>query len=227
MSSIGNEPEGGEVRVEDEEGIVDRKTKEHILALRKQIDEDERRLYVELVATGEVDKPQADQFWGVSVRQYLRGIKRLWNDENIEESSGVKNVEYYWKSKPIDELRIPPPDKRDYPFSRLANSAESPSTIKRELGLPRSAELPQPKRVEFRGLESVLNTHQIRKQWSVKVSDRGPAPAHEHMYLERVLPVPKTVLEQAVETADNFLQQAGVGFETTVPPYMGGDEPGL
>jgi len=44
--------------------------------------------------------------------------------------------------------------------------------------------------------------------------------------LSRVLPLPKHVLENAVEVADNFLQQAGLGFEIGVPDYRS-TEPGL
>jgi len=43
MSSV----TGNDVTIEDEEGVVDRKTKDHILNLRVQVDEDERALYVE------------------------------------------------------------------------------------------------------------------------------------------------------------------------------------
>lgn len=226
MSSDLAGPEGGEVRVDDDEGIVDRKTKEHVLSLRKQIDEDERLLYVELQASGKIGLQQANEYWGVSVRQYLRGIKRLWNDEDVG-GSGVKNVEYYWKNKNIAEYDIPPPDTERFNFSELAYLDQNERAVKRQLGLPMGSTLPRPKPVKFFGLQSILEQRRIHMRWSVKVDDRGPAPEHEYVTLEREFPLPKSVLEQAVEVADNFLQQAGIGFETSVPPYMGGEEPGI
>jgi hypothetical protein len=67
------------IEVSDEEGLVDKKTKEHILNLRVQIDEDERELFVNKATDPDqaLSYVQATQYWSVSVRQYLRGIKRL------------------------------------------------------------------------------------------------------------------------------------------------------
>jgi hypothetical protein len=225
MSTDPDAPEGGEIHVADEEGIVDRKTKEHILSLRKQIDDDERQLYVELVASGRISRQEADEYWGISIRQYLRGIKRLWNSDS--DQAGVRNVEFFWEKKEIAEFDLPPPDAESYQFSTLDYDAEDLSSVKRSFGLPRTAELPEPRKQKFKGLQSVLSTRGLHETWRVKVNDSGPPPEHDYLTLERSMPVPKFVLEQAIETADNFLQQAGIGFETTVPPYMGGDEPGI
>jgi len=222
MSSIGM----NDVTVEDEEGVVDRKTKEHILSLRMQVDEDERSLYVEKASDPDYNLTvaEANQYWGISIRQYLRGIKRLWsNGENVD---GVRNVERYWEEMKIGEERLVPPDKAGYQFSLVDTGQYGDLELKQRLGLPRESELPEPVVKEFYGLNSVLNQNRIEQTWVVKTNMQGPPPEHESVVLHRVLPLPKHILENAVEVADNFLQQAGLGFEIGVPDYRS-TEPGL
>lgn len=221
MSSIGL----NDVTIEDEEGVVDRKTKEHILSLRVQVDEDERSLYVEKASDPNysLSVPEANQYWGISVRQYLRGIKRLWSSG--DEVDGVRNVKEYWERMKIAEERIVPPDKDGYRFS-LVDAGHDDLALKQKLGLPKRSELPEPVVEEFRGLNSILSQNRIEKTWVVKTKMDGPPPEHESVVLRRVYPLPKHVLENAVEVADNFLQQAGLGFEIGVPDYRS-TEPGL
>ncbi|MFB6198900.1 MAG: hypothetical protein ABEI52_11650 [Halobacteriaceae archaeon] len=215
----------GELKVEDEEGLVDTETKKQILNLRAQIDDDERELYVEKITQGMIDRHQANHFWSVSIRQYLRGIKRLWNDE-AQGTSKIRNVERFWSEKEIGSYTLYPPDKDGYEFSIVAQGLQ-PQEIRRQLELPRQAEIPEPHEIEFKGLDSILTTQIIYKRWDVLVSAEGPPSEHEYVTLEQEIPIPKPILERAIETADNFLQQAGIGFETSAPDYMGGDEPGL
>lgn len=202
----------GKQRVKDDEGIVDRKTKEQILSLRKQVDEDERSLYVELMSDPEasLSVPQANQYWAISIRQYLRGIKRLWT--NTEDAS-VRNVSEYWQQLPLGKERLVPPDKAGYEFSILDQHSEyDDRTLRRQLGLPRGADLPKPVVQKFKGLQSILEVNRIEQSWVVKVDDTGPPPEHEYIQLDVVRPVPKHILENAIEAADSFLQQAGLGF---------------
>lgn len=214
-------------QVNDDEGVVDRKTKEQILALRKQVDDDERALYVERMSDPQfsLSAAEANQYWGVSVRQYLRGIKRLWNDS---EGAGVANVDNYWEEMTIGQERLVPPDKGEYQFSIMARHEEYDETaLRRLLGLPRTVTLPKPEWREFKGLYSVLRTNRIEKTWVVTIDDTGPPPEHQSIQLQVAMPVPKHILENAVEAADNFLQQAGLGFDVSAPPYRGGEDPGL
>lgn len=221
------EADVGEVTVEDEEGVVDRKTKEHIMDLRKQVDNDERQIYIEGRAGHEagLSMAEANRFWGLSVRQYLRGIKRLWDDDAKEEQ--VKRVGHYWSERDLGFVTIVPPDTPEYPFSIVEYDDHDDHELRQAIGLPREASLPRPYTKHFVGLNSVLQTVQIHKRWVVTVDAAGPPPTHDQRVVEQRIPVPKDILEAAVEAADNFLQQAGVGFSTTVPDYMGGSEPGL
>lgn len=218
---------GPTVTINDDDGVVDKATKEHILSLRKQIDDDERQLYVEARAGHPrgLDIEDANRYWGISVRQYLRGIKRLWDDDSDE--TQVRKVHHYWGEREIGSVTLVPPDTQQYQFSIAERSDLSDSQLRRRLGLPPQSELPRPHTEDFRGLRSVLDATTVSKQWVVTLDASGPPPEHEKGQLQREIPVPKHILEQAVEVADNFLQQAGIGFDTTVPDYMGGDEPGL
>jgi hypothetical protein len=160
----------------------------------------------------------------VSVRQYLRSIKRLWLSDG---QPTVDGVEKYWQEVVLGSETIVPPDRDDYPFSRVAVSDEDPKTLKRRLGLPWSASVPKPKTVTFEGLQSVLSQSRLAASWRVKVDDTGPPPDHEYVQLSIEQPVPKHILENAIEAADNFLQGAGVGFDIGGQPYMGGQEAGI
>jgi len=202
-----------EYTVDDDEGYVDRQVKDHILNLRRQIDDDERRLYAERRAdpTDSISVAEANHFWGLSIRQYLRGIKRLWGDDDTD----VKGVDDYWDTVRLGRVTLTPPDKDGYPFSKVAQARDASSIdMKRQLGVPLTAELPEPKTTEFYGLRSVLDENRIRERWEVTVEADGPAMAHQTILLTREIPVPKHILENAVEAADNFLQQAGLGFST-------------
>ena len=205
---------GHEDTVDDDEGYVDRKVKDHILSLRRQVDDDERHLYAERRASPDhtISVGEANHFWGISVRQYLRGIKRLWGDDDEDD---IKGVNRYWGELTLGEVELVPPDTDGYEFSVCADTAQySDIALKRFLGIPITAELPRVKTESFEGLRSVLETNRIEASWVVTVDDTGPSVAHETIRLQRQLPVPKHILENAVEAADNFLQQAGLGFST-------------
>jgi hypothetical protein len=202
----------GEETVKNDEGLVDRKTKEQILGLRQQVDEDERTLYINRMSDPEytVTIEEANQYWGISVRQYLRGIKRLWSEDT---DAKIRNVEQYWQEQVIGTETLVPPDTRGYQFSLVAYSDISTGELRKHLGLPRGAELPEPQVKTFKGLHSVLSTNRIEHTWVVKTDTSGPPPRHETVQLQVAEPIPKHILENAVEAADNFLQQAGLGFE--------------
>lgn len=218
--------DNGGLKVDDEEGIVDRKVKEHITNLRRQIDEDERRLYVELPSEREgFNRQSANLYWTTSVRQYLRAIKRLWAGE--DDQSGVQNVNTYWQEKHIDSVDLIPPPTQGYDFRPYYNGQLDKRDIIRMYNLPRDAEIPKPDTKDFDGLQSVLETEAIHKTWTMKTSDGASPKDIEVVRFVYETPIPKRILEQAIEMADNFLQQAGVGFATKAEPYMGGDEPGL
>jgi len=206
------------IQVPDDEGSVDEKVKTEILNLRKQVNEDERQLYINLMTDPETNlsTPQANYYWGISVRQYLRSVKRLWDDEEVEESqdTALNNVKKYWQELVIGEETLYPPDTDGYQFSLMRHAERyDDKTLKREIGIPANADLPQPYTETFQGLSSVLNANRISRTWIVKTKVRGPPSEHETVTPQAVKPVPKHVLENAIEAADNFLQSVGIGLD--------------
>lgn len=212
----------GQVRVTDEEHGVDQQLKSQVLDLRRIVDEDERALYVDRVRDPEqqYSRAAADQDWALSIRQYLRSIKRLWDDEG--DISGVRE---YWQEKTLGEAVLVPPDIKDYEFSKVEQAEHfTEAQLRRSIGLPRTVELPRVYRKSFDGLKSVLNNQIVECSWVIQVDD---SPPYETVTVRNAQPIPKHVLESAVEAADAFLQQAGLGFETKMPDYNAEGEPGL
>jgi len=222
----GYQQSGAGVELQDDEGIVDRKTKEHILNLRVMVDDDERELFVHKATDPEVglSRERAIQHWSISVKQYLRGIKRLWHTDG---KSDVKNVEFYWQEKEISSFTLVPPDKNGYQFSLSAREEIDDEQLRMMLDLPRGVEPPRPHTVTFEGLNDVLKTDTIEHTWFVYTEKSGAKPNWEQLTLQHRSPLPKELLEEAVEVADDFLQQAGLGFDITAQPYKADGEPGV
>jgi len=219
-----SEPQAkGRVQVTDEENGVDQQLKNQVLSIRQTVDQDERKLFVDRLRDPEIpySRAEANQDWGLSVRQYLRAIKRLWDDEGK-----ISGVDEYWRQMHLGSVTLVPPDTDGYQFSAVAQDAPA-ADLRRHIGLPRGVDLPEPYEYVFRGLKDILNTRVVSQSWTVTVDNSGPPPAHERVMVQDATGVPKPVLENAVEAADAFLQQAGLGFETSLPDYYGGTEPGI
>jgi hypothetical protein len=213
----------GRVKVTDEEHSVDKQLKNSVLKLRQTIDEDERKLYVDRLRDPEIpySRMEANQDWGVSVRQYLRAIKRLWDED--ENMAGVTE---YWRRKELGSVTLVPPDTNNYQFSAVTQEASRPQ-LRRFIGLPRGVDIPEPFEYTFSGLGDILNTRIVQHSWTVTVDNSGPPPSHERVTVQDAQVVSKPILENAVEAADAFLQQGGLGFEVSLPDYYGGEEAGI
>lgn len=215
-----------DARVKDEEGDVDRQTKQHLINLRKKVDEHELALYVE----GRSDPKknlsivECNEYWKTVVRQYLRSIKRLWTGER---KGDVQNAQHYWKEHQIGSVKLVPPDRHGYSFTQVSQMQLSDKKKRRLLGLPRGVKVPEPVSVDFNGLSSVVDKDRVEQAWSVCIDNTGPPLEHTNLQLQQSMPLPKHILENAVEAADVFLQQAGIGFEIGAPDYMGGEGPGI
>lgn len=201
------------IEINDEDGLVDKRTKQHIVNLRIEIDNDERELFVNWPKEQpqQYSELQAVQQWSVSVKQYLRAIKRLWHDEG--DTSEVRNVDYYWQEKKIASYDLVPPDKDGYRFSLIGMQEMDANSIRRRIGLPQGAEVPKPVTISINGLEEVLNRDRISHSWTVYVDKSGAPPNWDDRTLTREIPLPRELLSDAVEVADDFLQQAGIGFK--------------
>jgi len=215
------------ITVDDEKGTVDQQIKNQILAIRSKIDDDERTLYVDRLSDPEYNLTiaQCNQFWGISVRQYLRAVKRLWNKDA---PVNVDRVEQYWQTEKIGQVTLVPPDTDGYQFSLVEHrDSYRDMQLKRQIGISPHADLPEVKVQEFRGLQSVLNTNRVSATWLVTVDDSGPPPEHETVRVQSQQPIPKHILENAIEATDNFLQGAGIGLDITAQDYMADGEPGI
>lgn len=216
----------GKVQVTDDENGVDQQLKQQVMAIRETVDNDERELYAGRMRNPELGytRSEANQDWALSVRQYLRSIKRLWSP-----GGKISGVRQYWEELPLGTVELMPPNTKTYQFTAMAAAAERQpvAEVRRQYGLPRGADVPRPYEKEFQGLKDILNTRVVEHSWSITVDDSGPPPAHERVTVSNASAVPKHVLENAVEAADAFLQQAGLGFETSLPDYYGGSEPGI
>lgn len=214
----------GQVKVTDDENGVDQQLKNQVLQIRQMVDQDERKLYVDMLRDPDLphySRTEANQDWRLSVCQYLRAIKRLWDD--AEQISGVPE---YWRQIKLGTVTLVPPDTDEYQFSAVTQDAP-PAELRRYIGLPRGVDLPEPHVYTFNGLKDILNTRIISQQWTITVDNSGPPPAHKRVTVQDAKVIRKAVLENAVEAADAFLQQAGLGFETSLPDYYGGTEPGI
>lgn len=216
----------GRVKVTDEEHGVDQQLKQQVMKIRQTVDQDERQLYVDRLRDPETHytRSAADQDWALSIRQYLRAIKRLWTD--AEDISGVSE---YWRELKVGSAVLVPPDTKQYEFSMVAQADHlTEFELRRALGLPRGSDVPHVYEREFRGLGDVLNTRVVEHTWVVNISgEHGPPGGGDTITIQNAQAVPKPVLENALEAADAFLQQAGLGFETSLPDYYGGNEPGI
>jgi len=201
-----------EFEVSDDEDIVDRHIKKEVLNLRDQINTDEREVYSERMADPEINytRQDANLHWAIPVRQYLRSIKRLWTED-----TEVQGATYYWEELDLGSIELVPPDTDTYSFSRIRSDGDE-MKLKRILGMHANAELPEIREHDFIGLNDVLKTELLSEMWEITVDPTGPPPQQETVQVSRAQPIPKHIMENAVEAADAFLQQADLGLDIEV-----------
>ncbi len=156
-----------------------------------------------------VEKVEA---WGTSVRQYIRAIEPLLKSDEMPQSR------HYYREAPLLKTEIAPPDTNGYEWSMFARDGVDARTLAREMGLPPSFDPPEPKQVELRGLFDIIDKTNLETAWQFTIPGKSGSMVNgETMVLEETLPIPKSVYEEAVSLADEFLQQAGVGLEIGTP----------
>jgi hypothetical protein len=131
-------------------------------------------------------------------------------------------------------VTLVPPDTAGYKFSLVAHTDASSSRLRRQIGLPRGAEIPKTKTERFEGLRSVIDKPDvISHEWTVDVSGQDGGPQNMSMvYPSTSVVVPKDIYETAFRKTNLFLQKAGVGLDVdddSMPAITGfdmsGDEP--
>lgn len=218
MSASGTD----EITVKDDEEYVPKRVKQRILDSRERVNEREDELFTARLLDPEVgiSEAQATVAWGSTVKQFMRDIEVLLDRLPVE------SAEQYYRNVDLGQMVLLPPDKGGYAFSRVAH-VDDADALRRELGLPKQATVPQPKAVTFTGLLSVIEREPIQQEnWSVCVEAKGPPSTHEYLQLRAAEPVPKWIYENAIRAADRFLQDAGIGVEIDAGDHMS-EEPGL
>ncbi|QIO22406.1 hypothetical protein [Haloarcula sp. JP-L23] len=226
--------DGGK-RVRDEEGSVDQKLKDRIIAARNRVDEREDSCFVEAPLEGvRLKRPQLVRIWSTAVKQYLRAIEPLLRSEEVENST------YYYRKAPVVEETLYPPDGKYPPEnSSKANGREShnyrwslfyrPDVSTREAiashqhnQFSRAFAPPEPKEVTLHGLYDVLETNGIRKEWAITTNPDTIPPEQNTVYPTVQTPLRREWLEKSVRIADEFLQQAGISIDVG---YQSEDDP--
>lgn len=212
-----------------DDGTVDKKLKDRIINARERVDDREDYLYVQATvdANKHIEPAEQTVYWGMVVKQYLRTIEPLLNEETVSEA------DKFYTAISIGEVTLLPQDTPQYPFSAVARGDIEPMQFKIQYDLPRSVELPEPKTVEFEGLQSVIERGpMIGETWEVETNVYSDPREGRVVRTQDQRPIPKQIYEDAVRIADRFLQQAGIGLELGVDgqPAIGsfdqsGDEP--
>jgi len=204
----GDEPDK---EVVDEENSVDQKIKTWIIETRKRVDKAEEKIFVDSATDPNVQISREEQImtWATIVKQFLRTIEPILQEEEM------KRANYYYNDVEIGGKKLHPPDTNGYEFSLLRHMEDKSDNEKRRaLGLPKGADLPEPKPIVFTGLKDVIERPPVlQHQWVVTVDNRGPPGTQEEVYPRAQTVVPKKIYEDAVRKATRFLQQAGIGLE--------------
>lgn len=196
-------------KVLDEEGTVDQKVKDRILKARQRVDDREDYLYIEAPVDNDksVDELEKVVYWGMVVKQYIRSIKPLLTSEDVNQSYE------YAVEEPIGTIMFYPRDTDGIPFSQLRHGDINTFRFKKQHNLPADVTLPTPAERAIVGLTDVLRLDTtVSHTWTVQAGQFNHPDAGGVIRITDEKPVPKHLYEKAVELADEFLQQAGVGL---------------
>jgi hypothetical protein len=232
MSRDPNDPDDDGKRVRDEEGSVDEKLKDRIIAARQRVDEREDSVFVEAPLEGApLNQAQLVQIWSTTVKQYLRSIEPLLRSDDVSSST------YYYHEIPIVDETVHPKDgeysgtaadedeSHEYRWSLFRRDGVSPRQAIEAHDhnmITRAFDPPKPKKIEIHGLLDVLEKEGVKKEWNI-VTNPDAIPPRQNMVSPVVGgPLERPWLSKAVRTADAFLQQAGisidVGFQSADDP---------
>lgn len=195
-------------RIDDEEGEVDSRFKTRIIQNRIRVDEAEEKLFVDAPTDPgiNISRENSISVWSTMVKQYLRTIEPVLSSDEVDDAP------YYYEEIPIGSVELHPPDKDGYRFSMIPYSDESDKKIRRALGLPRGATLPEIEEIPFHGLRSIIEAPEVLShRWVVTVDESGLD--NEQLVLEQSRVPDKKLYVDAVRHADKFLQDAGLGID--------------
>lgn len=217
MAVNGDSPDEEEWFVEDDEEYVNKRKKERILSLREDVDEWKREVLTEM-RLGQMDEETAMLLWGDRVRDYLLAIEPLFYHD------GMPGRKQAYLEEKLGYVVIEPPQQ----LQQTEREAARAGARGRGHDLLQDEPL-EPARVLVEGLKTVIERESATYEWDVQVRTRNPGPDDDRrktITVEEEAPLNRTVLQNAVRVADEFLQGAGIGLKLSLPDYNP-DEPGL
>lgn len=199
---------GGKEQVQDD-GSVDQRVKDRILASRENVDQTRRMVYVQGALDPQTDlsRDELNHIFATAVREYIQNTEPILRDESVQHSA-----EFYTRKK-IAEEEIYPPESNGIDWATLA-AADNPTPLMRRLGLPPDFDAPKPKLISLVGLKQVLETEEKTVSWTVVENPSAAPPNQRTRKLTRTWRPRRKVLNRAVRLTDEFLHTAGVGVET-------------
>lgn len=230
-----NDNDDGGKRVRDEEGSVDQKLKDRIIAARNRVDEREDSCFIEAPLNGvSLKNPQLTNIWSTAVKQYLRAIEPLLRSDEVE------NSRYYYREAPVVEETLYPPDgeypPEDSPRAKGRDSHKYHWSLfyRDDVGtreaiashqhnqFSRAFDPPEPKEVRLNGLYDVLETTGISRSWAITTNPDEIPPQQNTVYPSIEMPLRREWLTKSVRLADEFLQNAGISIDVG---YQSHDDP--
>jgi len=201
--------------VVDQEGTVDAAVKKRILESRNAVNHNDNILFTERVASEQIQisEAQAVVAWGHSVKRYVRDVEILLRQD------GIEHAPRYYEEIELGDVELRPPEDR-YPFSAVYEGHMDSWRFKQQYGLPKGCDLPEPVTERFHGLRSIIESPEmLQHRWWIQTEGAdipGQAPKEPFDVSQ---PVPKYIYERALRETDQFLQEAGIGVETSAGAY--------
>lgn len=193
-----------EKTVEDQDGYTDTERKRVILDNRQKCQETAEFVFPR-VSQGVMRQEAAVRTFHEPVRNYLLSI------EPLLKQSDLPLAEQAYLGQPMGVVEFPLPPK----FQGLGGRID-PKQVKKR-GFRLLGDPPEPDQHTIIGLKEIIERDEYTHTWEVEVNPIGGMAAKtkpRDTHTETVVkPTPKMALINAVRTADEFLQNAGVGLE--------------
>jgi hypothetical protein len=193
-----------EAEIEDAEGLADRERKKDIIENRRKCEETAEYLFSR-VSQGQIHPHAAARSFKEPVRSYLMSI------EPLLKSSDLPYAEQAWLDEKMGVVEFPLPPR----FQGLGGRPDE-KEIKRR-GFRLLGDPPEPDSHTIRGLKEIIERDQYTHSWEIQINPIRGMKAKQTArttHTETIeKPTPKMALFNAIRTADEFLQNAGVGLE--------------
>jgi len=210
------DPDDPIYEVKDTDDLVAREKKKMIIESRKMVNQVEAELFL----AGPGDDIQVDSLttYNHIIRQYLRNIEVLLANDDIKGATEAYKNAFLGRvtiTPPVDPNQETKPDhlQDDDPTPQWAQYANS------DIVLHRFSDPVEPQTFEVAGLREIIETQGRSATWDIIV-DRKRSKAYdgsgpEKMTVSDFEPWNIDILNNALRTADQFLDNANIGFSLT------------